>query len=109
MARTNPERPEGRTRPLSDRVVLTLDGEELEAERGEPLAAALVAAGKRTIARSPKFHRPRGPACMRGACDGCLARVDGTPNVMTCMTPAADGMVVVSQNRLGPRDADLLR
>lgn len=98
-----------RTRPLRDPVTFTLDGEEIEAERGEPVAAALVAAGKTTIARSPKFHRPRGPACMRGACDGCLARVDGTPNVMTCSTPAAEGMVVVSQNRLGPRDADLLR
>lgn len=90
-------------------VTFTLDGEPIEAERGEPLAAALVAAGKTTIARSPKFHRPRGPSCFRGACDGCLARVDETPNVMTCLVPAAEGMVVVSQNRLGPRDADLLR
>jgi sarcosine oxidase subunit alpha len=90
-------------------VTLTLDGEPITAERGEPLATALIAAGKTTIARSPKFHRPRGPACMRGACDGCLARVDETPNVMTCLVPAADGMTVVSQNRLGPRDADLLR
>jgi sarcosine oxidase, subunit alpha len=103
MARGN------RTRPLSHRVILTFDGEPLEAERGEPLAAALLAADKRIIARSPKFHRPRGPACMRGACDGCLARVNETPNTMTCMTPAEEGMVVVSQNRLGPRDADLLR
>lgn len=46
---------------------------------------------------------------MRGACDGCLARVDGEPNVMTCLTPARDGMTVDSQNTLGPRDADLLR
>jgi sarcosine oxidase subunit alpha len=90
-------------------VVFTLDGEEIEAERGEPLAMSLLAAGKRTIARSPKFHRPRGPTCLRGACDGCLARVNETPNIMTCMTPAADGMEVISQNRLGPRDADLLR
>lgn len=95
--------------PLKHPIRITLDGESIEAERGEPLAAALIAAKKATIARSPKFHRPRGPACMRGACDGCLARVDETPNVMTCMTPASEGMVVVSQNRLGPRDADLLR
>src|SRR6185437_2199984 len=54
-------------------------------------------------------HRPRGPSCMRGACDGCLARVDETPNVMTCLVPAAEGTAVVTQNRLGPRDRDLLR
>ena len=100
-----------RTRPIAPgkRVVITLDGDELEAEAGEPLAAALLASGQRIIARSPKFHRPRGPACLRGACDGCLARVDETPNVMTCMTPVAAGMTVVTQNRLGPRDVDLLR
>jgi sarcosine oxidase subunit alpha len=98
-----------RIRPLQNPVTVTLDGEPIQAERGEPLAASLVAGSKSTIARSPKFHRPRGPACLRGACDGCLARVDDTPNVMTCLVPAEEGTVVVSQNRLGPRDADLLR
>ncbi len=98
-----------RLAPLADPVTITLDGEPLLAERGEPIAAALIAAGKLVIARSPKFHRPRGPACMRAACDGCLARVDETPNVMTCQVPAAEGTVVVSQNRLGPREVDLLR
>ncbi len=101
--------PEGRLRALRDPVTITLDGEEIVAERGEPVAAALIAAGKMMIARSPKFHRPRGPACMRAACDGCLARVDETPNVMTCMVGAEEGTAVVSQNRLGPRDLDLLR
>lgn len=98
-----------RIRELTHPVRITLDGEEILAERGEPLAAALVAAEKTIIARSPKFHRPRAPSCMRGACDGCLARVDENPNVMTCLTPAAEGMALISQNRLGPRDADLLR
>ncbi len=67
-----------RTRALVHPVTITLDGEPIEAEAGEPLAAALVAAGKTTIARSPKFHRPRGPACpscgQRGMqmIEGCL-------------------------------------
>jgi sarcosine oxidase subunit alpha len=98
-----------RTRPIEHHVTFTLDGEDIEAERGEPVAAALIAAKKITLARSPKFHRPRGPSCMRGACDGCLARVDGVPNVMTCLTPVEQGMAVVSQNRLGSREADVLR
>ncbi len=101
--------PEHRLRALRDPVTITLDGEEILAERGEPVAASLIAAGKMMIARSPKFHRPRGPACMRAACDGCLARVDETPNVMTCMVASQEGTAVVSQNRLGPRDLDLLR
>src|SRR5262249_50050836 len=66
-------------------------------------------AGKIGIARSAKFHRPRGPACMRGACDGCLARVNEVPNVMTCLVRAEDGLEVESQNTLGSRRLDLLR
>jgi len=90
-------------------VKITLDGDAIVAAQGEPLAAALAAGGGLSLARSPKFHRPRGPSCFRAACDGCLARVDETPNVMTCQLAVKDGMEVVSQNRLGPRDADLLR
>jgi sarcosine oxidase, subunit alpha len=107
--RRSPPSPAGAPRTLRDPVTITLDGEPIQAERGEPVAAALVAAGKLMLARSPKFHRPRGPSCMRAACDGCLARVDETPNVMTCQVAAAQGTAVVSQNRLGPREVDLLR
>lgn len=96
-------------RKLTHPVRITFDGKAITAERGEPIAAALVAAGKLSIARSPKFHRPRGPACFRAACDGCLARVDGVPNVMTCQVPAEEGSTVESQNTLGARDLDLLR
>ena len=87
----------------------TFDGASFEGEAGESIAQALIAAENLTIARSPKFHRPRGPACFRAACDGCLARVDGVPNVMTCLHPLKDGAVVESQNSLGSRDIDLLR
>ncbi len=99
----------GRLYPPRDPVTFTLDGARVVAERGEPVAAALVAAGITALARSPKFHRPRGPACMRGACDGCLARVEGEPNVMTCLTPATPGLEVLTQNALGTRELDLLR
>jgi sarcosine oxidase subunit alpha len=98
-----------RLRPPRDPVTLLFDGERIAAERGEPVATALVAAGHLVLARSPKFHRPRGPACMRAACDGCLARVAGEPNVMTCRIPATDQLVIETQNVVGTRDTDLLR
>jgi len=91
------------------RIWISYDGKALAASKGEPVAASLLAAGRLAIARSTKFHRPRGPACLRGACDGCLARVDGEPNVMTCMVPAHDGMTIDSQNTLGSKNLDLLR
>jgi sarcosine oxidase, subunit alpha len=90
-------------------IQIRYDGEAVTASKGEPLAASLVAAGRLGVARSTKFHRPRGPACMRGACDGCLARVNGEPNVMTCMVAAHEGMTVDSQNTLGSKNVDLLR
>jgi sarcosine oxidase subunit alpha len=93
--------------PLNVRI--RLDGEEIAAQMGEPVVASLVRAGKLALARSPKFHRPRGPACLRAACDGCLARVDDVPNVMTCMLAARDGMDVRTQNTLGSRSVDFLR
>ena len=98
-----------RTRPLTDPVTIHLDDSPLPAERGEPLAAALLASDKVILARSPKLHRPRGPSCMRGGCDGCLARVNGEPNVMTCLHPVAGGERIESQNFIGSRKADFLR
>jgi sarcosine oxidase subunit alpha len=98
-----------RARPPEHPIRITLDGGSLAASSGEPAALSLVAAGKLAIARSTKFHRPRGPSCMRGACDGCLARVDDEPNVMTCMVAAHEGMTIDTQNMLGSRGIDLLR
>lgn len=98
-----------RFRAPVDPVSISLDGEHFDAERGEPLAVALYGQGIRAWARSPKFHRPRGPACFRGTCDGCLLRVDGVPNVMTCLVPATEGQVLETQNTLGTRDIDLLQ
>ncbi|MCC6556270.1 MAG: (2Fe-2S)-binding protein [Polyangiaceae bacterium] len=98
-----------RTRALRDPVTIYLDGEAIPAERGEPLAVALAASDRVALARSPKLHRPRGPSCLRGGCDGCLARVDGVPNVMTCLRPARGGERIETQNVVGSRRADLLR
>ena len=98
-----------RMAPPRDPVTIHFDGEAVVADRGEPAAVALVAAGHLALARSPKFHRPRGPWCLRGACDGCLARVDDVPNIMTCRVPAEQGMRIETQNVVGSARVDLLR
>ncbi|HMR78662.1 MAG TPA: 2Fe-2S iron-sulfur cluster-binding protein [Polyangiaceae bacterium] len=97
-----------RTAPPKDPVWIEHDGDRILAERGEPLAVALLAADRVLLARSPKLHRPRGPYCLRGACDGCLARVDGQPNVMTCMREAHGGEQIETQNVIGSRGVDLM-
>lgn len=98
-----------RVKPPRDPVEISHDGDRVVAERGEPLAHALIAANRLPLARSPKLHRPRGPYCLRGGCDGCLARVDGEPNVMTCLRPARGGEQIETQNVLGTRGVDALR
>ena len=98
-----------RTRALRDPVTIHLDGSPVRAERGEPLAASLLAEDKVILARSPKLHRPRSASCFRGGCDGCLMRVDGTPNVMTCLHATRGDEQVEAQNVIGARQADLLR
>ncbi len=90
-------------------VTITFDGDPVQAVEGESVASALIRAKTWSIARSPKFHRPRGPSCFRSACDGCLARVGELPNQMTCMVPCREGLRVSSQNVLGTRNLDLLR
>ena len=96
-----------RIKALSDPVEITHDGEAVTLERGEMLAGGLVAAGRLLLSRSPKLHRARGPYCLRGACDGCTARVNGVPNVMTCLIRASAGDQVETQNVLGSREVDL--
>lgn len=94
-------------RALRDPIAIRHDEQPLMLERGEMLAGGLIAAGRLLLARSPKLHRARGPYCLRGACDGCTARVNGVPNVMTCLVTAAEGDHVETQNVLGSREVDL--
>jgi len=93
----------------SGRVTVEHDGSPVAAVEGEPLAVSLLASGQLTLARSVKYHRPRGAMCLRGDCDGCLVRVDGVPNVMSCQTPARAGMVARSQNAFPTAGIDVLR
>ncbi len=100
--------PPRRLSPPERPVTLEVDGDAIEAEEGEPVAVALAAAGRLTLGRSVKYHRPRGAVCYAGRCDGCLMRVDGVPSVMTCRLPASDGLRVETQNVLGSARMDLL-
>jgi sarcosine oxidase subunit alpha len=86
--------------PAPERPAITvhLDGEEVTAREGEPVACSLLAAGERIFSRSVKYHRPRGPFCFASACTQCLMQVDGVPNVYTCQVPARAGMRLERQN-----------
>ena len=77
-------------------VTVTVDGKEIAAVEGEPIAAALLAQGIRVMRKTPRFGEPRGIFCGIGRCTDCIMTVDGIPNVRTCVTPIRTGMVITS-------------
>ena len=79
-------------------VTFSLDGREMTGYEGEPIAAALKAAGVMVHRYTAKKHEPRGIFCAIGRCTDCVMVVDGKPNVRTCMTPLAEGMDVRTQD-----------
>ena len=78
-------------------VTFTMDGKEMQGYEGEPIAAALKAAGVLTHRYTLKNHEPRGIFCAIGRCTDCVMIVDGEPNVRTCITPLKAGMKVQTQ------------
>ncbi len=68
---------------------------------GDTVASALHAAGITQLSKSIKHHRPRGFFCAIGNCSSCFMRVDGKPNVKTCVEPLREDMKVESQEGRG--------
>ncbi|MDD3367582.1 MAG: (2Fe-2S)-binding protein [Lachnospiraceae bacterium] len=71
--------------------------QEIEGYEGEPIAAALKAAGLMVHRYTKKEHKPRGIFCAIGRCTDCVMVVDGKPNIRTCVTPLKEGMKVQTQ------------
>jgi predicted molibdopterin-dependent oxidoreductase YjgC len=82
-------------------VEIEVDGEMIEAIEGEPIAAALLAAGKSVFRYTQKRHAARGLFCAIGRCTDCMMVVDGVPNVRTCVTPVRSGIKIQTQQGLG--------
>jgi aerobic-type carbon monoxide dehydrogenase small subunit (CoxS/CutS family) len=90
--------------PPAAMAAFTFDGKPVEGRAGEPIAAALFAAGVRVLRTMPRFGDARGGYCMVGRCADCLMVVDGVPNMRACMTPVAEGLDVRTQHGLGGCD-----
>jgi sarcosine oxidase subunit alpha len=71
----------------------------LVGEEGDTIASALHAASVRTLTTSLRYESPRGFFCGIGKCSSCLMRVNGVPNVRTCITPLKEGIHVEMQDK----------
>lgn len=78
-------------------VTFTYNGKPMQGYEGEPIAAALKAAGVMIHRYTKKQHKPRGIFCAIGRCTDCVMVVNGKPNIRTCVTPLEDGMAVQTQ------------
>ena len=86
------------------RFTITFDGQELSVEEGQTVAAALIAAGRRSWRTTRSAGAPRGAFCGIGVCFDCLATVNGRPNVRACLAAARPGDVVTTQDGAGHAD-----
>jgi sarcosine oxidase subunit alpha len=78
-------------------VTFTFDGHEVRGIEGEPIAAALVAAGLLKLRETEKDGLPRGVFCAIGHCFECRVSVDGARAVRSCLTPLRAGMTIASR------------
>ena len=84
------------------RLDFTFDGHPMTGHPGDTLASALLANGQHLVARSIKYHRPRGilsagleePCAMVTVTD----RTGSTPNLKATEVMLRDGLRVISQN-----------
>ena len=84
-----------------EKVTIYVNGEPIEAVKGDVVVAALLAAGYKTFRKTPKYHRPRGIFCAIGRCTDCALTINGVPNVRSCVTPVEDGMQIMIRDGLG--------
>jgi len=82
-------------------VTFLFDGKEIEAEPGQSVGAALIAAGYRSWRTTRHAGAPRGVFCGIGICFDCLVTVNGHPNQRACLTEAKDGDEVSPQEGTG--------
>jgi len=82
-------------------VIIEFEGNLIEAYEGEPIAAALMAAGIKVLRYTTKYNEPRSIFGAVGKCTDCMMIVDGRPNVRTCVTPVRAGMKIETQHGLG--------
>ncbi|MBB3966090.1 sarcosine oxidase subunit alpha family protein [Rhizobium metallidurans] len=83
-------------------VTVQFDGRSFSAHPGDTLASALLAGGQKILARSFKYHRPRGVMAAGVEEPNALVHLrDGArhePNAQTTMVEVFDGLVSTPQN-----------
>ncbi|MEU4668048.1 (2Fe-2S)-binding protein [Amycolatopsis sp. NPDC023774] len=86
---------------MSERVKFSFRGQEIVAEPGQSVGAALIAAGHRSWRKTRLDGAPRGVFCGIGVCFDCLVVVNGKPGRRACLTEVRPGDVIEPQEGAG--------
>ncbi|MCK6451998.1 MAG: sarcosine oxidase subunit alpha family protein [Alphaproteobacteria bacterium] len=104
-------RPEGGRIDRARAMRFVFDGAGYSGYAGDTLASALLANGVRLVARSFKYHRPRGIATAGAEEPNALVQLRGNarsePNIRATQVELYDGLVAASQNRWPSLELDL--
>jgi D-hydroxyproline dehydrogenase subunit gamma len=73
----------------------SFEGQRVIGYPGESVAAALLAAGIRSLRASPRDGAPRGTFCWMGLCQECTVVADGVRQP-ACRLPVREGLAVRS-------------
>ncbi len=82
--------------PHAGKIKFYFNGIEMYGKEGDTVATALYASGIKVFGHSTNKKRPRGFFCGIGKCSSCMMRVNGIPNIRTCITPLQEGMIIES-------------
>ena len=80
-------------------LTLLIDGASVQAQEGDSVAAAMLAAGHVISRTTPVSGAPRAPFCLMGACFECLVTIDGVGNRQGCMIAVHGGMRIETGER----------
>jgi sarcosine oxidase subunit alpha len=103
------ESPAGEWIDRSAPLRFIFEGREYRGYSGDTISSALAAAGVPYMARSFKYHRPRGILSFANHDSNTLFQVDGVPNVRGDVTPLREGMRVAAVNTFGGLARDKAR
>lgn len=82
-----------------ENVSIIFEGDNIDVEKGQTVASALLVGGNMVFRSSVVSGQPRGPYCMMGVCFECLIEIDGIPNQRACMIPVREAMEIKRQQK----------
>ena len=89
-------------------ITFSFEGRQYDGYKGDTIASALYANGRRVLSRSFKYHRPRGALTMAGQDGNTQVQIGGEPNALADKIEITPGLQVTAPNTCGGLDHDLL-